>query len=394
MDHVETPKQIILRKKEDRRILGGHQWVFSNEIQEIRGSPGAGDLVELITAGGIFLGVGFFHPHSLIAFRLLSRERVSPDTTFFIGRIEQAHRLRQLLYPSSDTYRLVHGEADFLPGLIVDRFDGTIVVQTFSFGMDLHLPVICDALEEVFHPVCIVERNDSPLRTLESLAGRRGVLRGTPGPLEIEEHGLRYRIHPLEGQKTGFYLDQRENHLHIRQYCQGARVLDCFCNDGGFALNAARANAVEVLGIDSSAEAIHRAGENARLNSLQNVRFEEGDVFEHLAHLASTGIEYGVLILDPPSFTRSRKNVQAAKRGYRDLHIAALRILARGGVLVTASCSHHIESDLFAEIVSDSASRAGRTPQLLEWRGAAPDHPVLPGLPETRYLKVGVYRML
>jgi 23S rRNA (cytosine1962-C5)-methyltransferase len=394
MNQEHLDKQIVLKKKEDRRIVAGHQWVFSNEIQEIRGGPGLGEVAELLTAGGRSLGVGFYNPHSLIALRLLSRTIVPIDEAFFHRRLEQALRLREVLYPGADAYRLVHGESDFLPGLIVDRFRDTLVIQALSYGMDVRLPIICDVLESLCHPLCIVERNESPLRALESLPDRRGTLRGSAHTVEIEEHGLRYSFNPLEGQKTGFFLDQRENRILIRRFSPRAAVLDCFCNDGGFALNAARGGATSVLGLDSSEDAVRRATTNARLNGLDQVRFERADVFERLSQLKEEASEFDLVILDPPSFTKSRKNVQSAKRGYRELHGGALRVLRKGGILVSASCSHHIEPDVFAEVIDQSARHAGRSLQLLEWRGAAPDHPVLPSLPETRYLKLGIYRVL
>ena len=252
MTDAHLDSRIVLRKKEDHRISAGHPWVFSNEIERVHGNPGGGDIVEVQNAGGRTLGIGFYHPHSLIAARLLSTRIEEIDLAFFRNRISRALSLRERIYHNSSVYRLVHGESDFLPGLIVDRFNDTCVIQTLSYGMDLRQTTICDALEELLHPRCIVERNESPLRALESLPERRGVLRGEPGPVEIVEHGLRYSLHPLEGQKTGFFLDQRENRLLAQKYSRGARVLDCFCNDGGFALNAARGGAASVLAIDVS----------------------------------------------------------------------------------------------------------------------------------------------
>jgi 23S rRNA (cytosine1962-C5)-methyltransferase len=394
MSETRLPKHLVLRKNEDRRILSGHPWVFSNEVRSIAGNPAIGDVMELVSAGGKSLGLGFYNPNSLIVLRLLSRQIEEINTAFFRRRIEEAFRLRQSFYPGSTTYRLVHGEGDFLPGLVVDRFNDMLVVQTLSYGMDARLPDICDALESILHPACIVERNESPLRVLDSLPEKKGVLRGTPAAVVIEEHGLRYTVHPLEGQKTGFFLDQRENRVSLRRLSRGMRVLDCFCNDGGFALNAAIGEASLVVGIDSSEEAVRRARANAALNGLGNVSFEKDDVFDRLKALREREARFDIIVLDPPSFTKSRKNVATAKRGYRDLHEAAFRILRKGGLLVSASCSHHIEPGVFLEIIDEAAGRVGRTLQLLDWRGAAPDHPSLPAVPETRYLKVGTFKAL
>ena len=394
MQQTHLSRQIILRNKEEKRIAAGHPWAFSNEVRETRGSPAAGDVVELVAASGLSLGIGLYNPHSLIAFRLLSSTVVDIDHQFFQRRLGDARNLRERLYPGETVYRLVHGEGDFLPGLVIDRYNDQFAVQTVSFGMDMRLPVICDVLREMFQPACILARNDSPLRALENLPAGRTVLYGEPSPTTITERGLRYTVDLREGQKTGFFLDQRENRGVLERYSRGQRVLDAFCNDGGFALTAARAGAADVLGIDISPEAVARARANALLNGITSACFEEADVFVRLKELAATGKKFDVVVLDPPSFTRSRKNVQTARKGYRALHGTALALIPEGGVLMTASCSHHILPDVFREIVDDAARAAGRRLQLLDWRGAAPDHPVLPAVPETVYLKMGVFRVL
>lgn len=388
------PKTIVLRKNEDRRIIAGHPWVFSNEIRETYGAPAAGDVVEVRNAGGKPLGVGFYHPHSLIAVRLLSRTVEAIDQTFLNNRLLQAAALRERLFPGSQVYRVVHGEADFLPGLIVDRFGEYLAVQTFAYGMDLRLPLLCDLLEDQFRPAGIIERNESPMRSLEGLPTRSGVLRGSAGRTTYTDNGIRFMVDLVAGQKTGFFLDQRLNRLLIREFSPGAQVLDCFCNDGGFALHAARAGASRVLGIDSSGEAIDRAKTNARENGLTTVQFEEHDVFTALAAMAAREESFDVVVLDPPSFTKNRKSVPAAKKGYRELHHLAYRVLSPGGILLTASCSHHILPETFLAVVQEAAVKDNRTLQLLDWRGAAPDHPTLPGVPETGYLKFGVFRVL
>jgi len=384
--------QLVLRKKEEGRILSGHPWVFSNELLETRGGPECGDVVELRTEKGKTLGFGFYNPHSLISFRLLSLEPVQATTEFFIERIARSLKLRRRLYPLSEAFRVVHGEADFLPGLVIDKYNDYLCVQTFCYGMDRQLSAICDALEELFHPAGIIERNESPLRALEHLPQQKGVLRGTSGTTTIVEHEIQYEVDPLQGQKTGFYLDQRENRSSIRRYAKGAAVLDCFCNEGGFGLNAALAHAESVVGIDISGDAVDRARKNAGRNNVGSIQFQQVDVFEFLKS-RDRERKFDVIVLDPPSFTRSRKNVPAAKRGYRELHIHALRLLKAGGFLLSASCSHHVKADVFLEIVQEAGMRAGRCLQQLEWRSAAPDHPILPAVPETQYLKFGAFQV-
>ena len=392
MNHL--PKQIILKNKEEHRILAGHLWAFSNEIREVQGSPQIGDIVELVAASGKPMGIGFYNPYSLIAVRLLSRQIEECNKEFFEKRILQALDLRRKVYPNDETFRMIFSESDFLPGLIVDKYNEYLSVQTFSYGMDARLAMICDILESLLGPKGIVERNESPLRELEKLPLKKGLLRGETGTTLIDEAGLKFEVDVLEGQKTGFFLDQRENRFAIRRLSRQAEVLDCFCNDGGFALHAAKAEAKSVLGIDSSAEAILHAKRNAQLNQFTNVAFEQADVFEALERLGSEGKEFDVVVLDPPSFTKSKKNVQSAKQGYKELHAKAFRVLKKNGSLATASCSHHIEPDVFLDIVDATASKSGRTLQLLDWRGAAPDHPVLPAMPETRYLKFGMFHVL
>lgn len=387
-------KAITLKKHEDKRVLSGHLWVFSNEIAKIDGEPQAGDIVTLRDHGGAPLGKGFYNPNSLIAFRLLTRTEEEIDFQFFQRRIERALALRTLLYPGAKAFRLVYGESDFLPGLIVDKYHHALSVQTFSYGMDKRLTLICDVLESLLKPKAIVERNESPIRLLEGLEAKKGILRGIVEPAAIEENGLTFQVDLLEGQKTGFFLDQRENRFALRRYSRGARVLDCFCNDGGFALNAAAAGAKHVTAVDSSETAVARAAANAALNSLAGlVSCECADAFDYLKDAVAKKKTFELVNLDPPSFAKSRKTVPLAKKGYKDLHALAFQLIPKGGILATSSCSFHIEEATFLEIVHHAAQAAGRSVQLLEWRGAAPDHPVLPPMPETRYLKFGVFRV-
>lgn len=384
-------KQIILRKNEEHRILAGHQWVFSNEIKSVNGNPEAGDVIELLRHDEKLLGIGFYNPHSLIAFRLLSREPENITFEFFERRIAQARQLRERLYPGAEAFRLVHGEADFLPGLIIDKYNEFLSLQTLAVGMDRRLTLICDVLESIFRPKAIIERNESPLRSLEQLPLEKGVLRGTIGQTIISEHGVKFKVSLLEGQKTGFFLDQRENRRAMQRYVHNAAVLDCFCNEGGFAIYAARGGATRVLGIDSSETAIANARINATINEVPDIKFEVGDVFKRLSELFEAGERFDVVVLDPPSFSRNKKTVAAALKGYKEINSGALRLINSGGILVTASCSHHVTAESFVEAVEASARATRRSLQLLEWRGAAADHPTLPTMPETAYLKFGAF---
>jgi 23S rRNA (cytosine1962-C5)-methyltransferase len=385
-------KQVVLRKNEEHRIQAGHQWVFSNETKTVHGDPEAGDLVELLRYDEKFLGVGFYNPHSLIAFRLLTSEREEISFDFFERRIQQALNLRTRLYPKEQTFRLVHGESDFLPGLIIDKYNESFSIQTLSAGMDRRLTLICDVLESLFHPKAIVERNESPLRSLEHLPLKKGVLRGTLDQIIISEHSIKYKVDLLNGQKTGFFLDQRENRRAIRRYVRGKRVFDFFCNEGGFALNAFAGGAQDVLGIDASDAAIAKAKVNAAINQATATTFEAGDSFERLKELQASHSMCDVVVLDPPSFSRNKKTVATALRAYKTLNKLALEILNEGGILVTASCSHHVTEEAFLGTV-DAASRAAQRPiQMLECSGAAPDHPVLVSMPETKYLKFAIFQ--
>lgn len=386
--------KIILKKDGDKRILKGHLWIFSNEVKEIKGNPKIGDIVDVYRFNGEFFGVGFFNPHSLISIRLLSREKIEIDFDFFKERILNAYKYRKVLYPNSETFRLVHGESDFLPGLVIDKYNDFFSIQTFSYGMDLRLNLICDVLEDLFKPEGIVERNESPLRELEGLENRKGILRGAIKETIFEDDGVKFKIDLLSGQKTGFYLDQRENRKALRRFADGKRVLDCFTNEGGFALHCAYMGAEEVIGIDISETAIAKARENSELNNLKNVKFETGDVFDRLREYLNKSEKFDIVILDPPSFTKSKRTVKSALSGYREINSTAMKILNPGGILATASCSHHIDDEMFMSVIVESSILAKRSLRLIEWRSASPDHPILPSMQETKYLKFGIFQIV
>lgn len=384
-------QHIILKKNEDRRLLGGHQWIFSNEVHRIVGEPKSGDVVEILRSDGRSLGIGFYNPSSLIAIRHLSAKVEDIDETFYEKKIRSSYELRKKLFPESETFRVVNGESDFLPGLIIDKYDDYLSIQTYSVGMDLRIPLICDVLEKMFHPKGIVERNESQLRNLEGIPLRKNLLRGTVTPAIIELNGIKFSVDILGGQKSGFFLDQRQNRLSIKPFVHNASVLDCFSNEGGFGLYASKFGAISVDCVDISEDAIAKAKENSVLNDLRNMQFHSADVFQYLEHSVKVGKQWDVVILDPPSFTKSKKTVATAIKGYKEINTNGLKSTAQNGIFVSASCSHHIDRDTFLNIFQDCSVKAGRRIKLLHFSGAAHDHPTLPSMPETDYLKYAMF---
>jgi len=387
--------EVRLRAGADKRIRSGHLWVFSNELQEL--PPLApGSLVRVLSAQGESFGVGLYNRHSLIAVRLLRTEQEELTLDFFTERLLQALALRQRLCPGEQMYRLVHGEADLLPGVVVDRYGDYLAVQTLSVGMDLRLPLIVEALRTVVPETRgIVEKNASRLRELEQLPQRQGVLYGTiPERIQLEEFGIRLELRLLESQKTGAYLDQRYHRLLTGRLAQGLRVLDCFTYHGGFALQAARHGAVEVLGVDSSATALECARRNAELNGLKQLHFHEADVFQFLRDQVAAAARWDMVILDPPAFAKSRRHVPSAKQGYAEINRLAMLLLPSGGYLVTSSCSHHLFEAVFLELLFAEAARIGRQLRMLYRGTQPPDHPILLSMPETQYLKFFIFQVL
>lgn len=362
--------------------------MFSNEVARTEGEPGPGDIVQVLRYDGRFLGIGLYNPHSLIAVRMLSRTDIEIDTDFFRARLAKALAHRRALYPDDEAFRLVHGESDGLPGLIIDVYGNTAVLQVLSAGMDKRTGMVVEALQDVLAPEVVVARNDSPVRTLEGLDLVSTVLRGEPAPVVVHEHGIEYEVDVISGQKTGMFLDQKDNRFAVRRFLRSRRVLDCFSNVGGFALNAAAAGATEVTAVDDSGVSIEAARRHFAKNGLPAGDLVTADAFDHLAALQQRGERFGGIILDPPAFTRNRKTVATALKAYKKLNMLALSLLETDGILVTASCSHHISRDEFLNMVSESAIKTGKELRVLETRGAAADHPVLPAMPETEYLKL------
>jgi 23S rRNA (cytosine1962-C5)-methyltransferase len=374
-----------------RRAEGGHPWIYSNEIvmdAAAKALP-AGSLVTLLRADERPFGVATFNPHTLIAARLLDRDAGrAVNRRFFARRLERALRVRQRLY-AEPCYRLVHAEADGLPGLVVDRFGGTLAVQANTAGMDRMLPQIIEALQALLSPQSIVLRNDSPARTLEGLPVESGVAAGAvDGPVSLEEAGTRFVADVLAGQKTGWFYDQRENRAFIAGLSTGARVLDLYCYAGGFSVMAAHRGAAAVLGIDRSEPALALAAEAARRNGVDQIcEFRRGEVFAEAAALAGKGERFDIVIADPPPFARAKRDAPAALRGYRKLARLAAQLTAPGGFLFLASCSHNVGAAEFGEAVRHGLVDAGCGARILKSAGASPDHPVHPALPESAYLK-------
>lgn len=381
-------KTVKLKNKEERRILRGHPWVFSNELQNMPElSPG--ELVDVLDHAGRFVGRGYINPHTLIAVRILTRKQEEIDAGFFQRRISAARSLRETL-GFGVSFRAVFSEGDGLPGLIVDKYADTLVVQSSTAGIDGLLGIITSALKEVYSPQAIVLRNDTASRGIEGLTREQQVVHGAvTGPVLIEESGIQYNVDVLEGQKTGFFFDQRENRQALRDYVRGKRTLDCFCYAGAWSLNAARSGASEVIGLDSSQKAVDLATANAALNGL-SAQFIAADVFEELRKFEKQRERFHCIILDPPAFVKSRAKIREGLKGYKEINLRAMKLLEPGGVLVTCSCSHHVDQDLFKEMLIDAAYSAGRQARLLEMRSQARDHPVLLAARETQYLKCAI----
>jgi 23S rRNA (cytosine1962-C5)-methyltransferase len=388
--------RLLLRPGHDRRLRAGHPWIFSNEIERIDGIPSDGDAVLVFSARGDCLGTAYYNPHSLIAGRLLSRRPEAIDTVeFFRERLAAAIAYRRRLYGELATLRLVHGEGDGLPGLVVDRYGEVLSIQLLTLGMDRRRAPILQALRELLAPAAIVARNDVAVRELEGLPQQVELLYGElPPEVLIDEHGLRFRVDVTGGQKTGHFLDQKENHLALRGRVAGERVLDLFCYSGSWSLHAAHFGAREVIGVDISAGALALAEENARRNELQaTCSFVRADGFDLLRDWSRSGERFGTVVLDPPAFVKSKKKLAEAIRGYLTINRRAMELVAPGGTLFTCSCSHHLQREDALDLLRQAAAQAGRHARLLELRGQAFDHPVLLACPETDYLKCAVLQL-
>jgi 23S rRNA (cytosine1962-C5)-methyltransferase len=377
---------VKVNRKAAGRVVSGHPWIFSSDIVD-RGGAQPGEAVKVTDDRGKPLGTAHYSSTSQIAIRMLSRQVVETGRDFYLHRLRAAEQHRRAVVCDSDAYRVVHAEADLLPGLIVDRYGGYLVIQTLDQGMDAAKAEIVSCLEEIFAPKGIVARNDVAVRTKEELPLETVILSGeAPAAVSVGLNGLTLSADLLHGQKTGIFLDQRENYRAAARYARGGRVLDCFTSTGGFALHLA-ANSESVEAVDSSGPALATARANAEANGIGNIEWRDADVFELLTGYASARRQFSMVVLDPPAFAKSRQKIEAAAAGYKDINVRALRLLNPGGILVSCSCSHHLSEAMLLEVVAQASLDANRTLRVLERRTQAQDHPILLTVPETHYLK-------
>jgi len=392
---------VIVRPGDADRILAGHPWIYAGSILRLTAPAADGDLVQIKDHRQRFLGVGFYNAKSKIQVRVLAPERVEVNRDFFIGRIRAALALRQKHLPQATAFRVVNAESDFLSGLIVDKYAGVLVAQISSLGMEQRKPLIVEALQSIFSPRAIVEKSEASFRKFEGMAESNGLLAGTlDGPVAVELNGLQFEVDILGGHKTGLYLDQQKNYQAVAALAGGCQVLDCFSFLGGFALHCARAGAAHVHGLDQSPEAVAAAQRHAQRNGLaEKCSFEAANVFDWLK--GQTAVKphekvipkFDLIILDPPSFTRTRASIPDAMRGYKEIHLRALKLLRAGGVLATFCCSHHVDAVLFEAVIMEAAYDARHILRRIASCSQSPDHPILPAVKETEYLKGFIYEV-
>jgi len=386
--------KVYLKKNEERRIKAGHLWVFSNEIAGTEGDPQNGDLTEVYDYKKNLTGTGFYNKNSLIALRLISSVKVDDLKVLFRTRLTSANELRKKLYPGRDSYRMVFSESDFLPGLIIDKYNSTFVMQVYSAGMEKNIDMLVDILKSDFSAENIFTKNEEYLRKLEGIDPEDNIYLGERKREMISDGLIKYEIDFEKGQKTGFYFDQSDNRFFIEKLAAGKTVLDAFCNSGGFGLHAAKAGAVSVDFIDSSVNEIQSAENNFKLNELScDSQFTADDVFDFLEKCINEKRTFDIVMIDPPAFAKNRKTVPVAKKGYERLNRLAIQSVKDNGFLVTSSCSHHIKSDEFLEIINNASIKTGRKIQLVQFNSASLDHPQIPSMPETTYLKFAVFRI-
>ncbi len=388
---VTPDDSVIITARGVERLRAGHLWVYRSDVRTARAE--AGSIVRLTDERGRYQGRAFYSDKSQIAIRLLTREDVPIDRTFLTERIRQAAQYRETVVENTEAYRLVYGEADLLPSLIVDCYGEYLVIQTLSQATERLKNLIVEILVELFSPKGILERNDPKVRMLEGLEQQISVLYGdVPPEVQASENGVTFVYDLRHGQKTGSFLDQRENHWAARRYASG-EVLDCFSYQGGFALTIA-GNCEHVEGIDMGAAAVQAARRNQELNAISNVTFREGNTFDLLKEYDEVGRQFDMVVLDPPAFAKNRDSIPAAQRGYKEINLRALKILKPGGYLVTCSCSYHISEALFLQILAEAANDARKAIAVVDRRTQAQDHPVLLTVPETLYLKCIIVKAL
>lgn len=385
---------LTLKKGEEKRILQGHPWVYANEVAKIDGQDEQGSVAKVQGQDGRFIGYGFINHKSKIIVRILTRDETPIDRAFFFERIKVANDAR-LGLGYGNNYRVVFGESDLLPGLIIDKYADYLSVQFLSLGMDIRKKMIIEILLEIFNPKGIFERSDVSVRSKEGLEQVKGVLYGEVPPIVmIEENGIKLEVDIHNGQKTGYFLDQKENRDNLKYYVKNKTVLDCFCNVGGFSLCASKYGASEVTAVDISEDAIRAVRRNAQLNGFTNITALKADVFDQLRAYKKDRQKFDVIILDPPAFTKSVDTIQAGYKGYRDINMLALKQINQGGYLITCSCSQHLTINLFLEMIKESVAFTGVNAQLVELRTQGKDHATLIGTDEALYLKVAVLRII
>jgi 23S rRNA (cytosine1962-C5)-methyltransferase len=386
--------EITINSRGVERVRSGHLWIYRSDAKEPRGVPG-GSVVRVVDERRRFIAQALYSDRSEISLRVLTQHEESIDKDWWRRRIDQAAERRKRLERETSAYRVIFSEGDLLPSLIVDRYADVLVVQTLSQGTDAIKSELVELLVEKFQPRAVIERNDVRVRIYEGLSQQTGLLYGhVPDELEIVQHGVRFIVSPLSGQKTGSFLDQRENHRAAGVLAVGGgRALDCFSFNGAFALHLAN-HCESVLGLDVSGEAVLAARRNAELNGFGNLEFREANVFDALREFEDSGEKFDTVVLDPPAFAKNRGSVAGAARGYKEINLRALKLLNRGGLLVTCTCSYHMSETLFFDILSEAAIDARRRVQLIEKRMQASDHPVLVGVPETLYLKCLMLRVI
>jgi 23S rRNA (cytosine1962-C5)-methyltransferase len=385
--------KLYLRRHEDKRLKDGHQWIFSNEIDGINGTVENGDLIDVFESSEEYFGTGFYNKNSLIAVRMLSKSKIDDLYLLLKEKIQDAYKLRKIFYPDLESFRLVFSESDYLPGLIIDKYNRTFVLQVYSYGMQKNIEHIVRILKEDFNAENIFTKHDYYFRKLEGLPEEDEVYFGKMKKEIITDGSIKYTIDFDNGQKTGFYFDQRDNRYFIENIVKGKNVLDGFCNSGGFGLHAAKAGASKVLFIDSSETEIENAKKNFKTNRLKcEAEYFTEDVFDCLFRLVGEQKKYDVVMLDPPAFAKSKKTVAIASKGYEKINKRALQLI-EDGFLVTSSCSHHISKEDFFQIIVNAARKSRRKLQLVYFNGASSDHPELLAMPETTYLKFAVFKV-
>ncbi len=392
---VNMAAKLFLKKNEDRRIRSGHLWIFSNEVQSLQGEAENGDLVEIYDSQNGFLGTGFYNKNSLISCRLLSGSAIEDFHWLIKERILNALKLRREFYPGEESFRLVFSESDFLPGLIIDKYNSTFVLQVYSCGMEKNIQTVAEVLKTELNAESIFTKNEKSFRRMEGLPEEDSIYLGSVEPCIISVGSIKYKIDFEKGHKTGFYFDQRDNRFFVEKISKGKSVIDAFCNSGGFGMHAAKAGASSVKFIDSSSFAIELAKQNCLMNDIRgNTEFVVSQVYEYFESLLSEKQQFDVVMIDPPAFAKKFKDLPAAKKGYEKLNRLALQLINGNGFLVTSSCSHHVTKEDFIQIVTDAARKADKKIQLIHFNGASLDHPELPAMIETSYLKFCVFRVV